>query len=184
MLNKPTPVSHTDGFTLVELLTVISIVAILAAVAMPGFRSTIAANAVSNAASTLSADLSFARSEAVKRGVSVTMCSSTDASTCADSATWQAGWVVFLDRNADDSRSTTGSDGEDLLRVQQEVSGKMTISSASATAVSKIRFDRTGRTSGAGLKVVSTINDSTTDRAICVATTGRALIKAQGVNAC
>ncbi|MDP3823388.1 MAG: GspH/FimT family pseudopilin [Burkholderiales bacterium] len=59
------------GFTLVELMTVIAIVAILAATATPSFRQLIAAQRIRGAASALTESLWVARAEALKRNADV-----------------------------------------------------------------------------------------------------------------
>ncbi|MCL2160363.1 MAG: GspH/FimT family pseudopilin [Betaproteobacteria bacterium] len=69
------PEGRTRGFTLTELLIVIAIAAILAALAVPSFKTVIRNMAVRNAADDLVADIQYARSEAVRtnRTVSLTL---------------------------------------------------------------------------------------------------------------
>lgn len=59
------------GFTLVELMTVIAIVAVLAATAAPSFRQLIATQRIRGAASALTESLWVARAEALKRNADV-----------------------------------------------------------------------------------------------------------------
>jgi type IV fimbrial biogenesis protein FimT len=84
------------GFTLIELMITVAILGVLLALAVPSFQGTIARNNVASAASMLSASLSLARSEAVKRGASVTVCKSANASTCVTSGDWSQGWIMFV----------------------------------------------------------------------------------------
>ncbi len=58
--------------------------------------------------------LTLARSEAVKRSVSVVACPSSDGSRCNDSTGWSTGGIVFVDRNGNGARD--GAD-EEVLKV-------------------------------------------------------------------
>lgn len=83
----------SDGFTLIELMVVVAIVAILATLAAPSFVDMLRRNRLSTAVSALQVSLSLARSEAVKRGADarVTVAANTSA------GVWTNGWTVFVD---------------------------------------------------------------------------------------
>ena len=70
MNNAPRRPQQT-GFTLVELMIVVALVAILLALAAPSFRETIARNRLEGVAGELSTDFQYARSEAVARNAQV-----------------------------------------------------------------------------------------------------------------
>ena len=61
------------GFTLIELMVTIAVVAILTTVAVPGFRDLIRNNRVTTQTNEVVSALNFARTEAIKRGRSVTV---------------------------------------------------------------------------------------------------------------
>ncbi|TWI54865.1 type IV fimbrial biogenesis protein FimU [Pseudomonas duriflava] len=65
--------NHSKGLTLIELLVVISLISIFVTVAVPSFKSLIHTNRIQTAANELRSVLLYARSEAVSRGVSVTV---------------------------------------------------------------------------------------------------------------
>lgn len=85
----------TSGFTLIELMVTLAILAILTMFALPSFRDTIRRNQVSSGSNALLADLNYARAEAINRGQLVTLCPSTDGSNCATSTAWGTGWLVY-----------------------------------------------------------------------------------------
>lgn len=109
-----------SGFTLVELLIALAIVAIVATQAVPNFRVMVQNNKLIAQKNEFITTLNLARSEAVKRGARVTVCASSNKTSC-NSTDWSQGWIVFSDINADtilDSGTGACAAGEDcLLRV-------------------------------------------------------------------
>ena len=107
------------GFTLVELAIVVAIVAILCRVATPGLSRTATARALAAQSSEFMAALRFARSEALKRGLPVTVCASVPDGALAcqgpHAADWRSGWIVF----ADHDRRGVLDPADPVLRVQQ-----------------------------------------------------------------
>src|ERR1700730_4240954 len=89
-------VKRMSGFTLVEMAVVMTIVAILVGIAAPSFRSVTTTNRISGEINGLLGDMQYARSEALKEGQIVTICSSTDGINCG-TAPWDQGWFIFSD---------------------------------------------------------------------------------------
>lgn len=73
MQTTPFSVSHARGVTLIELMVVVAILAILLMVATPSFTDFLARKRVEGALTELTADLNFARSEAVVRNTNVSV---------------------------------------------------------------------------------------------------------------
>lgn len=113
-----------NGFTLIELMIVVALVAILAAVGVPSFREFIQNNRLATQANTFLTGLKLARSEAVKRGVNVVVCASNDQVQCA--GTWNNGWILFVDGNGDNARATT----ETLIRVGAGTASPLTLTNS------------------------------------------------------
>lgn len=81
------------GFTLIELMVVIALVAILAALAVPSWTQVKTRNAVRTAVNDYILSMQFARSEAVRINSPVTICPSSDGVNCTASE-FQNGWIV------------------------------------------------------------------------------------------
>jgi type IV fimbrial biogenesis protein FimT len=89
------------GFTLFELLIVLTVGAILLTIAIPGLSFLVNASRLAAVSNNLVVSLQLARSEAIKRGQRVTVCKTSGAMAitpaCDASANWQEGWLVFVD---------------------------------------------------------------------------------------
>lgn len=71
--SNPQAMRHRRGFTLIEVMIVIALVAIVVSLAGPSFRDYILMQRLRSVQSQLVTDLNYARSEAVSRGVPVQM---------------------------------------------------------------------------------------------------------------
>lgn len=74
------------GFTLIELVVTVVVLAIMSAVAIPSFISVMNGNRISSASHELVAGLQLARSEAIRTNRSASLCFSTDGLACANTA--------------------------------------------------------------------------------------------------
>ncbi len=176
------------GFTLVELLITISIVAVLVTLAAPSVAGLVQSGNVASAVNTFLGDLRFTRSEAVRRGMPVVICRSTapEAATpqCAtDTAKtgpgWTTGWIVFEDRDAD---ATYSSGTDRLLRLQAGLSGIDRISTEDNTfeftPLGRQKWKRSNVTFGGDAVAVAR------QRKVCIAVTGRARVAGDGGTSC
>ena len=94
-MNAPHPFHHAlrqgqRGFTLIELMVVVVMVAILLSIGLPSFSNFIIGQRVKTAAFDLASTLLLARSEAVKRNADVTVAPKV----AADG--WVGGWTVVV----------------------------------------------------------------------------------------
>lgn len=116
-----------------------SIAAILLAIAIPSFGYVTRSNRMSGQINDLLADMQFARTEAIKEGTDVVVCSSATGTGCSGAATWQTGWIVF----SDPDRNGTFEAGETILRIHSALSGNDTLQPQDGTT-SAIQFNRDG----------------------------------------
>lgn len=112
------------GLTLVEIIIAIAVLAILSAIALPAFRSFTSSSQATSAANDFVSALNLARSEAVTRSITVSVCKSADQTSCTTEGDWHQGWIVFIDADNDGSVDT----GEEILRVYSAPGGDITIS--------------------------------------------------------
>lgn len=141
---RPRKTRVAGGFTLVELMVVVTVLAVLAAVGTPSMRELVAAQRVRSVATDLHLALVKARSEAIKRNTAVTLSPAGE--------DWSAGWQVL------DPDAPAGP----ALKVQQTVAG-VNVSSE----VAQVVYRGSGRTT-LGLEGAFAISASGTDLARCV----------------
>lgn len=84
--------ARQSGFTLVELMVTIAVLAVLLGIAVPSFTNSTLGSKLRTQANDLAAAALLARSEAIKRNQAVTLCASSDGATCT--GTWASGWIV------------------------------------------------------------------------------------------
>src|SRR5262249_10780730 len=138
-MGESTLKSHNRGVTLIELVVTIGIAGILLAIAVPSYRYVTSANRAAAEINNLLGDVQYARSEAIKEGLFITLCPSTDQATCATSTTnWATGWIVFTDVNNNQTVDT----GEQVLRITKALGGTDTLTSA--TGLNSVTFNREG----------------------------------------
>ncbi|WP_295174233.1 GspH/FimT family pseudopilin [Variovorax sp. SCN 67-85] len=80
------------GFTLIELMVTIAVMAILLMVAVPSFDNVALGGKLGAYANNLVATMRLARSEAIKRNAAVTVCVSNGGG--CGSGGWEQGWIV------------------------------------------------------------------------------------------
>jgi len=132
------------GFTLLELITTVTVAAILMTVAVPSFFNTMRNSRAAANANELVSALSVARSEAIRRGARVSVCRSSNGTTCnmAAGASWANGWIVFVDTGGSDTAAPPNPTAANILRVWPAVSGNAAITTESSGAddVPWVRF--------------------------------------------
>jgi len=80
---------------LIELMTVLVIVAVLLIIAVPSYSVLSLRTKLKSYANELVASVYLARGEAIKRNAPMRMCISADGSTCVGGGDWEQGWIVM-----------------------------------------------------------------------------------------
>ena len=84
----------TRGFTLLELIVVLVIVAMVLAFALPSFRTLILNRRINGLTESLFNSLSYARNQALSNDEAVTVCPYSAPSSTTCGTNWSAGWIV------------------------------------------------------------------------------------------
>lgn len=170
MSNKSNAVK---GFTLMEMMMVLTIGALLMTVAVPSFRTFTQNSKLTKQVNLLAASVSMARGEAAKRGARVVLCQSNDPAAaepdCDGTAgDWSNGWVAFVDNGTVNSSFDTG---ELVIGVYQTESGVDIMTDFGTTLV----FNSDGTTTTAGNKVFAVCDErlESKGKQLEVAATGR-----------
>ncbi|WP_375740171.1 GspH/FimT family pseudopilin [Pseudomonas boanensis] len=149
------------GFTLIELMVTLVVLAVLLGIAIPSFTDVTLGSKLRSQANDLVAGAALARSEAVKRNQAVTLCASSNGSTCATSGGWQQGWIV---------RSSGGT----VVQVHPAAPSGFVISAS----VHSIAFQPTGTASVSTVLKVCRASPSVgeQERLVSISLTGRASV--------
>lgn len=139
------------GFTLIELMVTIAIVAILIALAFPSFEGSFRSNRLATTSNEIMGSIALARSEAVRTSRDSMLCASSDGATCGDD--WNQGWLIAVDEDQNGSF-------EQVVRYVQG-DPRMAISAEGGASDTEIVFDSRGRPDNDGVARVFTVSPDT-----------------------
>jgi type IV fimbrial biogenesis protein FimT len=137
------------GFTVLEVMVTLSLIAILAAIAVPAMADFIRNNRMSTSARQLDADMILARREAIKRNTRVLVCpKGATANKCGTATTtaWTQGWLVCYDADFDNDCDDTADTNPNPIRQHGAMETTLTVTGPAAIA----RFNANGTQGAAG----------------------------------
>jgi len=133
------------GFSLIELMIVLAVLAVLLLVAAPGFQDLIRNNRMVSEVYALRATLNNARSESLARRAPVVVCPTANGTACAATDAWDQGYMTFVD--TDDNNTPDPNDPAEE-RIQWESRQQANIDIDFNNAGRRIRFDPRGTALG------------------------------------
>jgi len=178
--------SAVDGLSLVELLVIVTVLALLAAVGAPSLVRLVDSTRLSAYANDFLLALHLARSEAIKRRGRAGLCKSADGISCSDAGGWEQGWIVFRDANSNGLRD----EGEVVVQYTTKMAADFRFS-GNATVAAYISYVPTGRTRLAGggfqagtLTLCKVSDPAMGGRQIVINSAGRARVSRVNADSC
>lgn len=159
------------GITLIETLITLAILVIVTAIAAPSFTSVMGSSKTKSAAQDLESHLELARSEAIRLSRTVSLCPSSNGSSCTAAGTnWRTGWLVFDDVNG--NGALDAGDSTSVLKVQGALSSSLTL-----TGPTSVTFRSIGQAVAAGSYTISDSSGSANTRYVCLLLSGASSVK-------
>ncbi|NYI18117.1 type IV fimbrial biogenesis protein FimT [Xanthomonas arboricola] len=140
--------SSARGYTAVQLLIVMAIIGIGAVIGMPSFTRLMEWQRATTRVHLLTAHLAMARGLAITQGEPVSICPTTDGTSCRTDRNWSQGWILFKDPERDGQPPHLAS----IVRVEHaSATGGIDITSTLGRPI--VRFLPNGRSSGTNITI-------------------------------
>lgn len=132
---------QNNGFSVIEIIVVLTIASVLMALAAPGLQKLVASNRLTAQINDLLADISLARSEAIKRNTGAGLCTSASGAACVSGGNWANGWLVYY---------VDGGTNK-VIKVHEALTGGNTLaatqtdtSTTTSTSVDTVSYSKSG----------------------------------------
>jgi type IV fimbrial biogenesis protein FimT len=162
------------GFTLIEIVVTIALLAVVVAVAVPSYRQLAASNRATAVANDLLTALQMARSEASRApGVGVQICASSSGTSCGGA--WSDGWLVWADWNGNNAINVCAGDNcqNELVRAWPAPGQGFTVTLPAGTV---IVFNADGSAASSGSFTIQGGGTTPQVREVSLLLSGRATV--------
>lgn len=187
-------IARQRGFTVVELMVVVAIMGVLAALAAPSFQPVIERWRVRSKADNIEHSMYYARSEAFKHGGGIVIARKTASGECASTGVtdWTCGWFVYRDINNNNAQDACVASNVDNECTLQDVEGSASVGLTIPGSVGYFNIDRwgvisnNGATTGVTTEIVAkgrALTDSSSSK-VCIPGTGGRIKRIAGSASC
>ena len=161
-----------SGMTLTELMMALAVLGVLVGVSAPYLHDTLRNWRITSQTNDLLSDFGAARGQAAGLSVTVTVCASSNGTSCTGD--WGQGRLIFTDADADAAVDT----GDTIVRKIPAINETTTLVAANLSTSGRVQFRPTGMASGVtGSGATFKFCDSRTGpygRTVTLSATGRA----------
>lgn len=142
---------RATGFTLLEVVIAVVVLAILCAIALPSYSAAVARADCNTLLTALVGSVINARGAAMNYESDAILCPSNDGASCSGSTLWHHGWIVGVDRDGDNSIG-----GSEMVITRQEAFDER-VNMVTTSGRTRLQFQPYG--SNAGSNVTFTLCD-------------------------
>jgi type IV fimbrial biogenesis protein FimT len=140
--------ARSSGFTLVEAVTVLTIISIGLVLGVPSYKGLMERQRASTAMHLLTAHMASARNTAISYRIPTVVCPSNLAGGCRTDGDWSQGWLMFFDKDGNRQPDLR----EDILR-DENAPVHPSLRILSSASRSQLRYMPDGRSAGSNLTV-------------------------------
>ena len=179
--------NRNAGFTLIELLITLLVATIVMVWGVPSFQDVMRNNRLTSQTNELLGSLNLARSEAIKRGATVSVCKSKNGTQCNNSATcstggasgsvsWSDGWIVFVNNASGSGTDVKCVDtNEQIIQVHGALPENFTLN-PNSNFTNYISYKTDGSSNTLGTFAFCYDNKTNVAKTVAVSQSGRARV--------